>query len=111
MKNAFLHVPTSSRRAAGLKSAPRSRTQNARGTSRRASSANPPLTFGFSCFDEPIAGLSWRLEAMLVCSTLGFSKPVENHAHVVAVGSFFNMWSIAQTRHLRGTESSPSRAP
>jgi hypothetical protein len=33
--------------------------------------------------------------------TLGFSKPVENHADAVAVGSFFNMWSIAQTGRLR----------
>ena len=48
----------------------------------------------------------------MLCSTLGIAKPVENHAHVVGVGSFLNTWSIAQKGHLRrGTESSPSRAP
>jgi hypothetical protein len=57
-------------------------------------------------------GLSERRETVLVCSTLRFSKPVENHTYAVAVGSFLNVWSIAQTARLRcGTESSPSRAP
>src|SRR5437899_443955 len=47
-----------------------------------------------------------------VCADKAAANQVEHHAHAVAVGSFVNVWSIAQTGHLRrGTESSPSRAP